>query len=218
MGTKKAILDSANKLFSENGFDGTSVNDIAKHAKVNKPLIYYHFGSKDELLDYVLKDIISSAEEVTINILKEEKSKLIEKGKVKVNKDKFEVLNMTEEEVIESMNYTLTRIVDFYLDRRDIIKVLVVESLKKNERSDIMFKILNVLNSDKVTDEMKKQDAEFIFDTEALAERFFIGFMPIITFAIYYDEWTNYYKMSREDLKKIFLDRYLKNVGSAFLK
>ena len=44
------ILDSAEQLFAEKGFDGTSVRDIAGHAGVNIAMISYYFGSKEKLL------------------------------------------------------------------------------------------------------------------------------------------------------------------------
>ncbi|UIR57128.1 TetR family transcriptional regulator [Sphingobacterium sp. SRCM116780] len=45
------ILHVAEELFSQNGFDGTSVRDIANQAQVNVAMINYYFGSKDKLLD-----------------------------------------------------------------------------------------------------------------------------------------------------------------------
>lgn len=44
------ILDVAEQLFSERGFDGTSVRDIAGKAGVNLAMISYYFGSKEKLL------------------------------------------------------------------------------------------------------------------------------------------------------------------------
>ncbi|HRP33565.1 MAG TPA: TetR family transcriptional regulator [Agriterribacter sp.] len=44
------ILDVAEQLFSERGFDGTSVRDIAGQAGVNLAMISYYFGSKEKLL------------------------------------------------------------------------------------------------------------------------------------------------------------------------
>ena len=41
--TKEKILKVSQELFAKNGFNGTSVNQIAKAANVNKALIYYHF-------------------------------------------------------------------------------------------------------------------------------------------------------------------------------
>ena len=45
------IMDSAEALFAENGFAGTSVRDIADKAGVNLAMISYYFGSKEKLLE-----------------------------------------------------------------------------------------------------------------------------------------------------------------------
>jgi AcrR family transcriptional regulator len=44
------ILEVAERLFSEKGFDGTSVRDIAGQAGVNLAMISYYFGSKEKLM------------------------------------------------------------------------------------------------------------------------------------------------------------------------
>lgn len=54
--TKYRIVDSATKLFAKNGFDGTSVRNIASHAKVNLAAINYHFSNKENLYKEVLRD------------------------------------------------------------------------------------------------------------------------------------------------------------------
>jgi len=46
---EKAILDAAVELFSENGYDGVSMRQIAEAAGVSKSNIYHHFASKDAL-------------------------------------------------------------------------------------------------------------------------------------------------------------------------
>ncbi|AVR44000.1 TetR family transcriptional regulator [Christiangramia fulva] len=48
------ILEVAEKLFAENGFDGTSVRQIAGHADINVAMISYYFGSKEKLLAALL--------------------------------------------------------------------------------------------------------------------------------------------------------------------
>ena len=45
------IMEAAEKLFAEKGFNGTSVRDIAETADVNLAMISYYFGSKDKLLE-----------------------------------------------------------------------------------------------------------------------------------------------------------------------
>ncbi len=52
--TKTRILDTAEKLFGENGFDATSLRDITAQADVNLAAVNYHFQSKDSLIDAVI--------------------------------------------------------------------------------------------------------------------------------------------------------------------
>jgi AcrR family transcriptional regulator len=48
--TREKILDVAMDLFTEQGFDGTSMREIAEQLHISKPAIYYHFASKEEIL------------------------------------------------------------------------------------------------------------------------------------------------------------------------
>lgn len=54
VGTKTKILDAAEKLFGQNGFDATSLRDITAEAQVNLAAVNYHFHSKDSLIDAVI--------------------------------------------------------------------------------------------------------------------------------------------------------------------
>ncbi len=49
------------RLFSEQGFDGTTTREIAEAAGVNEAIIFRHFGSKEELYWAVVGDRIQSA-------------------------------------------------------------------------------------------------------------------------------------------------------------
>jgi AcrR family transcriptional regulator len=48
--TKRKILDTAERLFADQGYAGTSLRHIIAEAGVNLAAIHYHFGSKEELL------------------------------------------------------------------------------------------------------------------------------------------------------------------------
>ena len=53
--TRSRILDVAEELFGEEGLDRVSVRDITKRAKANLAAIYYHFGSKEDLIAAVFE-------------------------------------------------------------------------------------------------------------------------------------------------------------------
>ncbi len=56
MDSSKRILKAATTEFAKNGFEGARMDRIARRARVNKALIYYHFGSKQRLYHRVLKE------------------------------------------------------------------------------------------------------------------------------------------------------------------
>ncbi|ADN08486.1 TetR/AcrR family transcriptional regulator [Sulfurimonas autotrophica] len=64
--TKAKILTSAIALFSKNGFDATTADDIAKESQVNKALIYYYFKNKAGLYETVMSSLFNSIYEEVI--------------------------------------------------------------------------------------------------------------------------------------------------------
>ncbi|MBR0644729.1 TetR/AcrR family transcriptional regulator [Roseomonas hellenica] len=55
--TRRAILDAAIAEFSEKGFSGGRVDDIAARTRTTKRMIYYYFGGKQELYAAVLEEL-----------------------------------------------------------------------------------------------------------------------------------------------------------------
>jgi AcrR family transcriptional regulator len=54
--SREAILDAARDEFAQHGLGGARMDRIAERAAVNKRLIYYYFGNKDELFLAVLEE------------------------------------------------------------------------------------------------------------------------------------------------------------------
>ena len=72
--TIRHILEAAAKTFSEVGFEGARMDEIAKRATVNKATIYYHIGDKKALYAEVLHDIIGNALERSLRNLQDTQS------------------------------------------------------------------------------------------------------------------------------------------------
>lgn len=51
---KNEILDAADKLFTQKGFDGTSTNDILEVVGIARGTLYYHFKSKEDIMDSLI--------------------------------------------------------------------------------------------------------------------------------------------------------------------
>lgn len=53
--TEEKILEAAKKVFVQNGLDGTSMQQIADEAKINKSLLHYYFRTKEKLFTTVFR-------------------------------------------------------------------------------------------------------------------------------------------------------------------
>ena len=54
MSTKDKILDAALTLFAENGYNGTSVEQITKAVGIKAPSLYKHFKGKEDILNALI--------------------------------------------------------------------------------------------------------------------------------------------------------------------
>ena len=101
------ILQVAEKLFAEKGFDGTTVRDISKAANINIAMVSYYFGSKDKMLEALIQFRTEDLSIKIENLIKESLSPL------------------------EKMN----RLIEFYISRinqnKDIYKIMHFEFSSK---------------------------------------------------------------------------------------
>jgi len=103
---QRAIIKTAEKLFAVNGFDGTSVRDIAQEAGVNVAMISYYFGSKEKLMEAVF-------EERTINI------------RIKVET----LMQDDKTSNLEKVNILIDDYVDKFIDQQEFHKIMMREQL-----------------------------------------------------------------------------------------
>jgi AcrR family transcriptional regulator len=60
---KAQLLQAARKLFVAKGYRGTSINEIAAEVGVTKGAVYFHFGSKEDILLELVRYIFDGYEE-----------------------------------------------------------------------------------------------------------------------------------------------------------
>ena len=73
------IIDTAERLFAERGFDGTSVRDIADEAGINVAMISYYFGSKEKLMEALFELRVGPVKLRVENLIKDDSLTPIEK-------------------------------------------------------------------------------------------------------------------------------------------
>jgi AcrR family transcriptional regulator len=67
---RQEILRTAARLFQQQGYDATSMNDVAAALKLSKGGLYHHFQSKDEILFHIMSHAMDITEERVINVVR----------------------------------------------------------------------------------------------------------------------------------------------------
>jgi TetR/AcrR family transcriptional regulator len=189
--TKARILSVAEKIFSEVGFDSARVDDIAKEAGVNKALIYYYFESKDQILDTLFAALIDEVKQVLIK---------------------------TVEDTPDIMQGDYRPFVNAYMDfmssKKKIIKVAIGESVKASSNLSMVMKVGGLLIDAEVESIRKAYESQGLLfamnKQELMVMEFFTGFMPLISYALYGDEWEKIYNITKEDLREQFYQSFKK--------
>ena len=67
---KEQILDTAFSLFLEKGYDNTSISDILSKLEIARGTLYYHFESKEAIMDAIIersaKSIVEEAQSIVL--------------------------------------------------------------------------------------------------------------------------------------------------------
>jgi AcrR family transcriptional regulator len=190
--TRARILEVAEKIFSEAGFDGARVDVIAKEAGVNKALIYYYFKSKEEILDILFTDLVEDAKQILIKSL--EGTPDISQG--------------------DNYRQIFNKYMKFIIKKRKIIRVAIGESTKSSAKHSIVMHLGDLIIDAKIESlraAYTTNGMDFPIDKqEILVTEFFTGLMPLLSYALYKDEWEKYYNISEEELLENFYNAFKK--------
>ncbi|MES2574256.1 MAG: TetR family transcriptional regulator [Bacteroidota bacterium] len=118
------ILEVAENLFAEKGFDGTSIRDISKMAKINVAMVSYYFGSKEKLLESLILFKTSGLKEQLVHLIEE-------------NLEPVEKINRLIDLYINRLNCNrgIYRILHFELASKK--RVLELESFTEIKKSNL---------------------------------------------------------------------------------
>lgn len=179
-GSGEVLLGMAAKLFSEKGYTATSIRDIVKRAHIEPSALYYHFASKEALLDAVLDRSITS-------VMADVREALEELPDTARPRDRFRVAMATHLRAI-------SRHGDFALASRRVIGQIPAASRRKQEAMRAQY---GAFWQDLF--EVAAQQKEFREDARlGLARMFLMGALNWST------EWFDPKKKSPEDIADVF--------------
>jgi AcrR family transcriptional regulator len=134
------ILEAAEQLFADKGYDGTSVRDIADEAKVNVAMISYYFGSKEKMLDSLFSYRSEASLMKLESVLYHKNITTLQKVNMLIDYyiDKIQGQPcfhriMMREQVTNFRPTTTAMIVDFKRKNQLLIEELIKEGQKKGE-------------------------------------------------------------------------------------
>jgi AcrR family transcriptional regulator len=89
--TKEVILTTALKLFSERGYDGVGIRDIAKEIGIRESALYKHYSGKQDIFDSILKDVERRYQEEVSTFIPPESMVNILSGESDVREELFRI-------------------------------------------------------------------------------------------------------------------------------
>ena len=136
------IMETAEKLFADKGFDGASVRDIADEAGVNVAMISYYFGSKEKLLEALFMYRASGTSQVLEGMLQNKELSPLQKVNVMIDYfiDKFHTQHcfhkiMMREQVTNQRGVTSELIQEYKKRNQQLVKQLIQEGQKTGDFS-----------------------------------------------------------------------------------
>lgn len=182
LNNEERILEAATELFALKGYDATSVDEIANKASVSKPLIYYYFTSKKNILEELIKRYIKS--------YIPEKEEYIHKIK-SINK--------------EDLYQRLDERMSFFSQNDKILKVIAMELLKENPENESILSMINPL-FDTAIPKIEDMGVDIEDRMDLIVSTFFFGTAPVLILMLYGDKFCEFYKIDREELNKRFFN------------
>lgn len=179
---KLKILETAEALFAQRGFDATGIDLIAKTAGITKSLIYYYFKSKDEILSELFQNFVLKSIEM----------------KKQITQIWAETPGYDIEKIIK--DFTLP----FMISQKDIIRIAFTESVKEAPITPHIniFKYFdqNFQAGFDIADEYGIQVDKDLSNLSG----FFLFFAPLFSFVIFSDEWCEYYQCDLKSVTGLF--------------
>ncbi len=120
---KLHILQVAEKLFSENGFEGTSIRDIATAADVNVAMISYYFGSKEKLFGEMVQNRTSYMREMIEHLHKTETDPW---KKVEA------IIDLYSEKILHNTSFHKILYREMSMDQRTELNLVICDILSHN--------------------------------------------------------------------------------------
>jgi AcrR family transcriptional regulator len=185
---RERILNAAVKIFAEKSFEGSRIDEIAGEAKVPKSLIYYHFKSKEDILQVLVDNFITEYLALISDTVEESHQEKAE-----------ELPNRMQDQYYE-----------FGQKNADLVRVILIDSLKKSKEKPVLFQMIDAM----IAKEAEHKEAEDYDVQERRIAEFFTSFMPNYAYICFAASWSEYFRLDRKEFDRLYLKVYEETHGA----
>jgi len=187
--TKSRILAAALDEFAEKGFAGTRVDEIARHAGVNKAMIYYYFANKEELFTDFFR--------MEMEQLKQELSTVLRRNPTSA----------------EGLTETMREFLAYIESKEKYLRVLMSGCILSPSLQPQLFQLLDLTTAVGLELAQKADQPSPDSMKDALLNELFTGLLPLISFVLLREGLQKNYGWDREDLTQRFVAGWLSQHG-----
>jgi len=196
---KERILKAAVEVFAEKGYDAAGVDEIAKRANVTKPLIYYYFKGKQNILDESIKRFIQT-----------------------VIAEKTQYIGTTSAISKETLYKGLDEKMLMFEKNDKILKVIAMEFLKEKPADESLFHRIQPM-FDVAIPKFEKMGFDVKDRMDLLITSYFFGMAPTMMFFLFRDMFCEFHQMEKEELdrkfagimKSLYIDYFINHFGGS---
>ncbi|WP_282935479.1 TetR/AcrR family transcriptional regulator [Paenibacillus sp. RC67] len=189
---RKRILQAATRVFAEKSFEGARIDQIAEEAHVPKSLIYYHFNSKDHILEVLFEDFVR------------EYTELLQVAKQDTHQSKADAM--------QSRLQTIYK--DFAVKNADIIRIMFIDSLKKSNHRPVIYRVVEAMISTEQENTAISNTTEAYDLNERRIAEFFTGIIPLYAYLCFSESWVEYFEIEKQQFDEKFLTIMMSSHGA----
>ena len=191
---KERIVETATQHFSEKGFIGSTMNEIAEAAEVNKALIYYYFPSKQTILDHIIEEFFHDVLSMGLSFAHDTMIAMIQNGSLDIMPDRMRF--STSEDVKqfkEKIFAYYSNILAYLMDKRAVLRIILSEALRGGDQHNALFRFFVMASESNeenpIFASISAADPDFTYSKDVVFRKFFFTLMPMINFVVFHDDY-----------------------------
>ncbi|MEJ2663454.1 MAG: helix-turn-helix domain containing protein [Spirochaetia bacterium] len=188
--TKDNILKAAQDEFAAKGYEKARMEDIAARAGVTKMMLYYHFSSKENILQAISEDILA-------------------KAGVSMHKELLSIINIKKPDP-ELIKNKIKQLVE---PNSPLLQFMVREFVKGSLDYKMAFNILKSFY-DRMLELFQARGIKIRDKEQYYLRLFFFQSVPLLIYFSFKEQYTEVFNIDGETADKVFFAKFTENIAN----